>query len=83
MNIKTNHDKIKDEKLQYDISKEVAKIPALSSRKIEIYEFLKGEKILRPDQRRVIGQAKFTFSPLGKTFEKQNKKKMKSKEKNK
>ena len=56
-------------------------MPALSSRKVEIYEFLKGEKILRPDQKRVIGQAKFTFSPLGKTFEKQNKK-QKKKQKN-
>ena len=44
---------------------------ALSSGKIEKYEYLKGEKILPPDQRRVIEQAKFSYSPLGKAFEKQ------------
>ena len=44
---------------------------ALSFGKIEKYEYLKGEKILPPDQRRVIEQAKFSYSPLGKAFEKQ------------
>ena len=44
---------------------------ALSSGKFEKYEYLKGEKILPPDQRRVIEQAKFSYSPLGKAFEKQ------------
>ena len=34
-------------------------------------EFLTGEQILPPNQRRVIEQAKFAFSPLGKAFEKQ------------
>ena len=46
---------------------------ALSSGKFEKYEYLKGEKILPPDQRRVIEQAKFSYSPLGKAFEKQTK----------
>ena len=32
-----------------------------------------GEEILHFDQRRVIEQAKFTYSPLGKAFEKQTK----------
>ena len=36
-------------------------------------EYLTGEKILPPDQRRVIEQAKFTDSPSGKAFEKQTK----------
>ena len=44
---------------------------ALSSGKFEKYEYLKGEKILPPHQRRVIEQAKFSYSPLGKAFEKQ------------
>ena len=52
------------------INREVAKISALSSSKIE-YEYLTGEKILPPDQNRIIEQAKFTHSPLGKAFEKQ------------
>ena len=39
-------DKIKDEKLQYDIIRETAKISALSSGKIDKYEYLTGEEIL-------------------------------------
>ena len=38
----TNEDKIKDEKLQYNINREAAKISALSSGKIDKYEYLKG-----------------------------------------
>ena len=78
----TIYDKISDEKLQYDISKEAAKISALSSGKIDKYEYLTGEEILTSDQGRIIEQAKFTYSSLGKTFEKQVKK-LKIKEKNK
>ena len=66
-------DKIKDEKLQCDINREAAKIPALPSVKIDKYEYLTGEEILPSDQRRIIKQAKFTYSPLGKAFEKQTK----------
>ena len=36
-------DKIKDKKLQYDINREGAKISALSSEKIDKYEYLTGE----------------------------------------
>ena len=67
----TINDKFKDEKLQYDFNREAAKISALSSGKIDKYEFLSGEEILPPDKRRVIEQDKFTFFPLGKAFEKQ------------
>ena len=56
-------DKIRDEKLQYDINREAAKISALSSGKIDKYEYLTGEEILPSDQRRVIEQAKFTHFP--------------------
>ena len=66
-------DKIRDEKLQYDINREAAKILALSSGKIDKYEYLTGETILISDQRRVIEQAKFTYSHLGKALEKQTK----------
>ena len=75
-------DKIRDEKLQYDINREAAKISALSSEKIDKYEYLTGEDILPPEQRRVIEQAKFTYSPLGKAF-KNKLKQLKIKEKNK
>ena len=67
----TIDDKIKDEKLQYDINREAAKISALSSGKIDKYEYLTGEEILPSDQSRIIEQAKFTYSLLGRTFEKQ------------
>ena len=64
---------IKDEKLQYDINREAAKISALSSGKIDQYEYLTGEEILPSNQQQIIEQAKFTYSPLGKTVEKQTK----------
>ena len=67
----TIEDQIKDEKLQYDINREAAKISALSSGKIDKYEYLTGEEILPPNQQQIIQQAKFTYSPLGKAFEKQ------------
>ena len=64
-------DRIKDEKLQYDINREAAKISALSSGKIDKYEYLNGEEILQWNQQQIIQQAKFTYSPLGKAFENQ------------
>ena len=48
-------DQIRNEKIQYDINREVAKISALSS----------------SNQQQIIEQTKFTYSPLGKAFEKQ------------
>ena len=66
----TIDDKIRDEKLQYDINREAAKISALSSGKIDKYEYLTGEEILPSVQSRIIKQAKFEYSPLGKAFEK-------------
>ena len=65
----TIEDLIRDEKVQYDINREAAKISALSSSKIDKYEYLTGEEILQ----QIIEQAKFTYSPLGKAFEKQTK----------
>ena len=69
----TIEDQIKDEKLQYDTDKEAAKISDLSSGKIDKYEYLTGEEILPSNQQQIIEQAKFTYSPLGKAFEKQTK----------
>ena len=63
--------KIKDEKLQYNINREAPKISALSSGKIDKYEYVTGEEILPSDQSRIIEEAKFAYSPLGKAFEKQ------------
>ena len=57
----TTDDKIKDEKRQYDINREAAKISGLFSRKIDKYEYLIGEEILPSDQGRIIEQAKFTL----------------------
>ena len=67
----TIEDQIKDEKLQYDISREAAKISALSSGKLDKYEYLTGEEILPSIQQQIIQQAKFNYSPLGKAIEKQ------------
>ena len=70
----TIDDKIRNEKLKYDINREVAKISALLSGKIDKYEYLTGEEILPSNQRKIIEQAKFPYSPLGKAFEKQTEK---------
>ena len=69
----TIEDQIKDEKLQYDINREAAKILALSSGKIDKYEYLTGEEILPSNQQQIIQQTKFNYSPLGKALEKKRK----------
>ena len=50
-------DQIRDEKLQYDITREAAKISALSSNKIGKYEYLTGEEILPSNQKQIIGKS--------------------------
>ena len=65
------YDPIRDEKLQYDINREAAKVLALSSSKDDIYEYLNGKEILPSNQQQIIEQAKFTYSPIGKAFQKQ------------
>ena len=64
-------DQIRDEKLQYNINREAARILVLSCNKVDKYEYLTGEEILPSNQKQIIEQAKFTYSPLGKAFEKQ------------
>ena len=49
---------------------EAANIRELSYRKIDKYKHLSGEEILLSHQRQMIEQARFTYSPLGKDFEK-------------
>ena len=78
----TIDDKIRDEKLKYNINREAAKILALSSGKIDKYEYLTGKEILPSNRKQIIEQANLTYSPLGKAFEKQ-KKRLKNKEGNK
>ena len=58
-------------KIKYDINKKTAEISAWSSGNIQKYEYLTGEDILPSNQQQIIEQAKFTYSPLGKAFEKQ------------
>ena len=67
----TINDQIRDEKLQYDINKEAAKISVLSSENLHKYEYLTGEDILPSNQQQIIKPAKFTYSSLVKAFEKQ------------
>ena len=69
----TIDDQIRDEKLQYDILREAAKISVLASGKIDKYEYLSGEEILPCNQKQIIEEAKFTYSLLGKAFQKQTK----------
>ena len=63
------NDQIRDEKL-YDIDRKAPKISPLSSGKIHKYEYLTGEDKLPSNQQQIIELAKFTYSPLGKAFEK-------------
>ena len=47
----TIDDQIKDEKLQYGINREAAKMSALSLGKINKYEYLTGEEMLPSNQK--------------------------------
>ena len=58
----TIDDKIRDEKLQYDINREAARISALLSGRIDEYEYLTGKEILPSNQRQITEQAKFAYS---------------------
>ena len=66
-----------------DINIEAAIISALSSGKIDKNEYLTVEEMMPSDESKVIEQTKFTYSPLGKAFEKEIKKKLRMKVKNK
>ena len=67
----TINDQIRDEKLQHDINREAAKLSSKSSGKFHKHEYLTSEGISPSNQQQIIEQAKFTYSPLGKVFEKQ------------
>ena len=57
----------------YDIDREAAKISVLSAGKIGKCECLTGEDISPCNQEKIIEQVKFTYSALGKAFQKQTK----------
>ena len=66
--IKILNRKIKQNEAQYDLDREAAKISALHSNNLDKYEYLTGEDLsLKPS---IVEQAKFEYSPLGKTFNK-------------
>ena len=52
--------------LEYEKTRVTAEMSALSSGKINKYEYLTGKKMLNPKQRRIKKPAKFTYSQLGK-----------------
>ena len=52
----TINDQIRNEKLQYDINREAAKISALLSGKTDKYKCLTGEDILPSNQQQIIGK---------------------------
>ena len=57
----TTDDKIRDEKIWYDINREAAKISALLLGKIDKHEYLTNEEILPHDQKTIIEQVNFTY----------------------
>ena len=69
--ITTINYQIRDEKLQHEINRKAAEISALLSGKTDRYEDLTGKDILPSNQKQITEQAKLTYSPLGKAFEKQ------------
>ena len=59
-------DQIRDEKLQYDINREAAKVSALSSGKTDKYEYLTAEDILPSNQQQIINKLNLLILLLGK-----------------
>ena len=50
-------------------TRKAAEISVWSSVKIDKYEYFTGKDILPSNQHQIIEQPKFSYSPLGKTFE--------------
>ena len=57
-------------KLQHDVNREAAKISSFSSGKIYKYEYLAGEELLPFNQKQIIKEVKFLYSPFGKFLKK-------------
>ena len=66
--VKILDDEIKANKTQYDLDRQAAKIPELSSGELEKYEYLTGEELgYKPD---ALQKAKFEYFSLGQVFNK-------------
>ena len=66
--LKILDNKITQNQADYDLYRKNAKISALSSRKLDKYEYITGEDLgYRPDP---VQKAKFEYSPLGQVFNK-------------
>ena len=63
--------RVRNEKLLYDIHREIVKLSTLSSRKNDKYEYLISKEVLSSGSTQIMQQGKFTYSSLRKTFEKQ------------
>ena len=63
--MKINYE-IRDEELQYNINRKAVKISALSSGKVDKYEYFTGENMLSSDQSGMTQLAKFTNFPFRK-----------------
>ena len=60
--------KIKQNEAQYDLDREAAKIPPLSSKNLDKYKYMTGEDLdLKPS---TVKKAKFEYSPLGMSLNK-------------
>ena len=71
--LKVLDDKIKVYQVEYDLDRETAKIPALSSKELVKYEYLTGEDL--GYQAGVVEKVKFEYSPLGEALNNQAKSK--------
>ena len=66
--LKILYNKIRQNKANFDMYRKNAKISALSSGKLDKYEYLIGQDLgYRPDP---VQKAKFEYSPLGQVFNK-------------
>ena len=61
-------DKIRNEKLQHDINREAAKVPALSSGKVNKYEYLTGEEVLHFKSKKTDVTRQFYIFSIRKSF---------------
>ena len=72
--LKILDDKIKANQVQYDLSKEPAKISALSSRNLDKYEYLTVKSENLGCKASALDEAQFEYSPLGMSLNKAFKK---------
>ena len=66
--IKILNKKVMQNEAQYDLDRKAAKTSALSSNNFDKYEYLTGENLGLKTS--TVEQAKFEYSPLGKSFSK-------------